>query len=149
MKTKIYHDSMGCTQKSLQNLRNELSRRIDNNISVFKYSSGEICCGYIIVDKTTNEVIVTGDGFRTDGGGEGGAGYNTAQRLFQIFGIDVHNVYDNITSPLLSYTENEQERKQQELFIENKLLKELEKQNYLEWDTDRIISENNPGYIRN
>jgi len=33
MKTKIYYDSMGYTQKSLQNLRNELARKIDNNIS--------------------------------------------------------------------------------------------------------------------
>lgn len=45
-----------------------------------------------------------GDGFRTDGGGEGGAGYNTAQAIFSIFGISPMSI--EITPPNLPYSED-------------------------------------------
>ena len=149
MKIKIYYDSMGYTQKSLQNLRNELSRRIDHKVSVFQYSSNNICCGHIIIDKTSNEIVLTGDGFRTDGGGEGGSGYNSAQKLFHLFGIYAHHI--DITPPILPYVESEQERKNEKLKIETRLLKELEKYDYLNYDDNHIdkLSDYSPGYIRN
>lgn len=38
-------------------------------------------------DKTTGEAIFTGDGFRTDGKGEGGAGYKSAKALLSLYGL--------------------------------------------------------------
>ena len=83
-------ESFGITQKSLKILRDELARRIDNEIIVYEIPVNDICCGFIIIDKTRDEAVWTGDGFRFDRGGEGGAGYKTAEALFQIYGIQVY-----------------------------------------------------------
>jgi len=77
----------GITLKSLQKLRNELGRRIDHLVEVHRIQTDKICCGYLIFDFTTREAIWTGDGFRTDEGGEGGSGERTAKILFHIYGI--------------------------------------------------------------
>jgi len=80
-------EAWGITQKSLKNLRNELSLRIKNETCVVQVETNPLVCGYFIVDKTKREVAFTGDGFRMDRGGEGGAGFKTVEKLFRIFSL--------------------------------------------------------------
>ena len=79
-------DTFGITINSLKMLRNEIAKRLDHVICVLQIATGDITCGYLIHDKTDNVLIWTGDGFRTDGGGEGGAGFKTVIALFHLWG---------------------------------------------------------------
>ena len=79
-------NTFGITETSLIRLRNELARRIDNHVEIHKIDTNVCCCGFLLLDFTKDEAVWTGDGFRTDGGGEGGVGYNTAMALLEIFG---------------------------------------------------------------
>ena len=83
----FYEETFGITQKSLKSLRDTLARSIDHRICVVEIITNELLCGFLIFDRDTGIVTFTGDGFRTDGGGEGGAGYRSAQALFDLFGI--------------------------------------------------------------
>lgn len=83
----IDENTLGYTEPSLRRLRNELARRIDHKIQVHQIQTESICAGFLIVDVTVGEAVWSGDGFRTDGGGEGGAGTKTAETLFTIFDI--------------------------------------------------------------
>ena len=86
----IYDEStFGITEKSLKMLRNALAERIDHRITVVEVPTDQICCGFLILDKDAEEAVFSGDGFRTDNGGEGGAGYKSAKALLQVFGIPV------------------------------------------------------------
>lgn len=89
MVTKIIVDeeTFGITVKSLKMLRNELARRIEHSIRVYQIRTSELCCGFLILDFTNLEAVWSGDGFRTDNGGEGGAGYRSAVALLKIYGI--------------------------------------------------------------
>lgn len=78
-------NALGITERSLRNLRNEVARRLDHELIVLETPTSEITCGYLIIDRTANEAVFTGDGFRTDGGGEGGAGYRAAQAYLNVF----------------------------------------------------------------
>lgn len=81
-------DSWGITYKSLKNLRDELCVRIKNEICLVQIETSSYVCGFFIIDKTMRQTVFTGDGFRLDKGGEGGAGYNTAEILLNhVFGI--------------------------------------------------------------
>jgi len=82
-------NSFGITQRSLKVLRNTLSRSIDQHIAVVEIPTNDLCCGYLILNRDTGVATFTGDGFRIDGGGEGGAGYRSAQALMTLFGIKV------------------------------------------------------------
>ena len=93
MKIKYSIDSFGITYKSLKILRDALATSIGNDIAIAKIPTSDLCCGFLIVDKTRNEATFTGDGFRTDGGGEGGAGYRSAQALLNLFGLSFSDVY--------------------------------------------------------
>lgn len=81
--------SFGITQRSLKVLRDTLSRSIDHHIAVFEIPTNDLCCGYLILNRDTSTATFTGDGFRTDGGGEGGAGYRSAQAIISLFGLKV------------------------------------------------------------
>jgi len=85
-------DTDGYTQPSLKRLKNEICRRVDHEVCVFKVRTEEILCGFLIMDYTTEEAVWTGDGFRTDGGGEGGAGYNTAMLFLKIMNIETVDI---------------------------------------------------------
>ena len=87
MRIIVDEETFGITVKSLKMLRNELAQRINNNIRVYQINTSNICCGFLIMDFTDMEAVWSGDGFRTDNGGEGGAGYRSAQALLKIFGI--------------------------------------------------------------
>lgn len=87
-KLSIDKETMGITCKSLKRLRDELARRIDHSITVWEIQTSELCCGFLIFDYDAAEAVWSGDGFRTDGEGEGGAGYKTAHVLLSIYNIN-------------------------------------------------------------
>lgn len=91
MKVKVYEETFGITQRALKALRDELAGRIDHALAVWVLPAGGSehveCYGLCIVDHTTDEAVIIGDGFRGDGGGEGGAGHRAAQALLSIFGF--------------------------------------------------------------
>lgn len=80
-------NSFGITQRSLKMLRNVLAEKINHRIIVVKVPTNDICCGYFIFDREWQNATWTGDGFRTDERGEGGAGYKSAKVLFNLFGV--------------------------------------------------------------
>lgn len=99
--------TFGITERSLKLLRNTLAKRIDHWIAVVEVPTDQICCGFLILDKDAEEAVFSGDGFRTDNGGEGGAGYKSAKALLQVFGIaPIHwpavlNIWDGTSGPLM------------------------------------------------
>lgn len=80
-------NTFGITNRSLKMLRNALAEKINHRIVVVEVQTNDLCCGYFIFDWEWQNATWTGDGFRTDRGGEGGAGYRSAEVLFRIFGI--------------------------------------------------------------
>ncbi len=81
-------ESFGIAKTSLKVLRNAIAENCGGEIAVVQVPTNDICCGYFIYVPIYDKVIFAGDGFRLDGGGEGGAGQNTAECLFKIFGIE-------------------------------------------------------------
>lgn len=110
IKVSLDENALGITERSLRNLRNEVARRLDHELIVLEIPTSEITCGYLIIDRTANEAVFTGDGFRTDGGGEGGAGYRAARACLAVFGIkpyfgeplDITGAYTGEDDPVLS-----------------------------------------------
>ncbi len=88
---KLHKETLGVTQRALKALRDELAERIQHEFLVFQVPStdGAHCevYGFFLVDKTVREIVVIGDGFRADNGGEGGAGHRAAQALLAIYGL--------------------------------------------------------------
>lgn len=85
----IHHpEAMGITQKSLKNLRDAIAQKLDHQIAVIEVPTTDECCGFMIFDRKDRSATFTGEGFRLDECGEGGAGYKTAKALFRIFGIE-------------------------------------------------------------
>jgi len=88
MEIILCNETLGITQRALKVLRNTLAYRIDNKLDVWQVNSLDtIAYGFIILDYTKQQAIIIGDGFRSDGGGEGGAGHRAAQALLAIYGI--------------------------------------------------------------
>lgn len=89
--THVIYDpnTFGITQKSLKMLRNALAEKVNHRIVVVEVPTNDVCCGYFILDWELQNATWTGDGFRTDAGGEGGAGYRSAKVLFSLFGISL------------------------------------------------------------
>jgi len=87
--THIVYDpnTFGITQKSLKMLRDALAEKIKNRIIVVEVPTSDLCCGYFIFDWEWQNATWTGDGFRQDRRGEGGAGYRSAEVLLRLFGI--------------------------------------------------------------
>lgn len=79
--------AMGITQSSLRVLRDALANSYNHEIAVIQVSTAPFLCGFLVLDKDAASATFTGDGFRTDHGGEGGAGYQSALLLFDLFGI--------------------------------------------------------------
>lgn len=80
-------NTFGITQLSLQMLRDTLARAVDQRIAVFEIQTSDLCCGYLILNRDTGIATFTGDGFRLDRSGEGGAGHRAAEILFSLFGV--------------------------------------------------------------
>lgn len=88
--TLLLHDeTLGMTQRALKALRDELALRINHELLIFQVpSEGGAHCeiyGFFLVDRTAREIAIIGDGFRGDGGGEGGAGHRAALALLAIY----------------------------------------------------------------
>lgn len=82
--------NFGITIKSLTELRNLLADKLHHRIVIFQIKTSELTCGFLVFDWEYQNASFTGDGFRTDGGGEGGAGFKSAGILFNLFGINVN-----------------------------------------------------------
>jgi hypothetical protein len=80
-------NSFGITQRSLKILRDALTENINHRIAVVEIPTNDLCCGFFIFDWEWQRATWTGDGFRMDRCGEGGAGYRSAEVLFNLFGI--------------------------------------------------------------
>ena len=117
MRVSMDQEALGITERSLKVLRDEIARRVDHDLMVLpawladrEIPTSDITCGYLILDRTLNEAVFIGDGFRTDGGGEGGAGYRAAQAYLDIFRlkayfaepVDMTKAYVGNTDPVLS-----------------------------------------------
>ena len=104
-------NTFGITQKSLKMLRNVLAEKINHRIAIVEIPTDDICCGYFIFDWELQNATWTGDGFRVDGGGEGGAGYRSANILFGLFaaGLIHHSEQVNFDE-IYSLQEGETER---------------------------------------
>jgi len=87
MKVVFDENTFGITQKSLKMLRNALAESIHHSTAVIEVPTSDMTCGFLIVDRDANEAVWSGDGFRTDNGGEGGAGYKSALALLRLFGF--------------------------------------------------------------
>lgn len=89
--SNVYFDenTFGITQRSLKLLRDTIALNCDRPLMVVEVPTDHLCCGFMIFVKKEYgiEVIWTGDGFRLDGGGEGGAGYRTAETILYLFGV--------------------------------------------------------------
>lgn len=88
---KLIHDPEACgkTLVSLKMLRDAIAEGFKHRIAVLQLDSSNLTCGFLVLDLDTNSGVWSGDGFRADRAGEGGAGYRTAEVIFRIFGIDL------------------------------------------------------------
>lgn len=95
-------ETIGITQKALRVLRNVLANNIDHELEVWQVDALDgMAYGLIIMDYTKELATVIGDGFRSDGGGEGGAGHRAAQALLAMYGT--HPLH---SGEYLDYTED-------------------------------------------
>jgi hypothetical protein len=96
MLKRIHTETFGATDPSLKALRDEIMLRFDHRLSIIEAlvkedDINDTCKGYgfVIFDADTEETIIIGDGFRADGGGEGGQGHRAAQALLRLMGLHV------------------------------------------------------------
>jgi hypothetical protein len=136
-------NSFGITQRSLKILRDTITKNNERKILVIELPTDNICCGFMIFvqNKDGIEVIWTGDGFRTDGGGEGSAGYNTAETIFYLYRIrpllwEKWEGYEKL------YTASEEVIKQELLQVANSILQTVSEDDFV------IPIESKPPYIR-
>lgn len=85
----LHQETLGVTKRALKALRDELAQRLDHELIVFQVPAEDDahceCYGLFLVDKTDKVIVIIGDGFRGDGGGEGGAGHRAALALLAIY----------------------------------------------------------------
>ena len=136
--------AFGITERSLKILRNELASRIRNLIAVVEIPTNDLCCTYLILDADRRQAVFTGDGFRTDKGGEGGAGHKTAEVLFRLFGVQVIP-WDHVPDLQKVYSLSEQETYKLLLRIAGEIAGRV-------WEDDKAhfccSIESRPEYIR-
>jgi hypothetical protein len=85
--------TFGVTGKSLKKLCNAITDNIKDKVLVVEIPTDDILCGFLLLNQTNGSATWSGDGFRTDGGGEGGRGYRAAHKLLDTFGVRLFNVY--------------------------------------------------------
>lgn len=134
-------DSFGITRTSLRNLRNWIADHRDQKMAVVQVHTEAMCCGFVCILKNGN-AHYTGDGFRTDGGGEGGAGYRSALALLQLFGLSYEIVLDHHFDFLPSvFTLHEHYSKA----VETKLLSQFNE--FIDWELT-FKKPGDPQYLR-
>ncbi|RLA96195.1 MAG: hypothetical protein DRG69_01545 [Deltaproteobacteria bacterium] len=141
VKNVIFREnSFGITQKSLKILRNTLTFCVNHPVAVVELPTNDLCCGFFIFDKYTELAVFTGDGFRKDRAGEGGAGYNTAEALFGVFGIR-RLIWDEVNLDEIYQGKTE--------IIRARLLKVAQEIANTLTNTDFVIpADKNPQYVR-
>lgn len=134
----LHEETLGVTQRALKALRNELAQRIERELLVFQIPSddGGNCgvYGFFLVDKTAREITIIGDGFRADGGGEGGAGARAAQALLAIYGL---KPIEMMPEEAILYRDDDSAYQE----ISEKVLKMAEAEKF------HIARENKPQYV--
>lgn len=103
---KFNTSSFGITRKSLWEFRNILAGLISDKILVVRVNTGGITCGFFIFEEVSEGQVTaywTGDGFRTDGGGEGGRGHAMAMNVLRIFGVNYLDYYDDDNSVIKAW----------------------------------------------
>ena len=134
-------ETFGITQTSLKMLRDKLAEAIGHRLAVFEIPTSDLCCGFLILDWEEESATFTGDGFRMDRAGEGGAGYKTAEVLFRLFGIRAFPCDETLDSTELYRGDR--------AFIEKKLLGLAQKLGDVVLDSEfRKPLKINPEYIR-
>lgn len=133
-------NTFGITQRSLKMLRNSIAARYTHRIAVIEVPTSNSCCGFLVLDRDERESIWTGDGFRIDGGGEGGAGYRTAQALFNMFRL-VSIPWEMVNFEEV-YTKPEKEIESWLMSLSQEITDSLEEEKY------RRPSESMPNYLR-
>jgi len=84
---KFELDTLGITKESLDYLKKVIA---DGEFSFAVEShTGVITCGFFLYDVEIDQWYYSGDGFRSDCGGEGGRGYKDAIEIFEKEGIKV------------------------------------------------------------
>jgi hypothetical protein len=133
-------NSFGITQRSLKMLRDALAQGIAHHVAVVEVPTNDLCCGFFIFDRELKSAVWTGDGFRRDRAGEGGAGYRSAETLFDLYGlrailwepVNIEEVYilpgEKISGLLLG--------------IAQKIANEIDDRDF------RLPLERMPGYVR-
>jgi len=84
-------ETFGTTKPSLAVLQDSLDYRDQHRLAVVQVDVGDIRCGFFVIDADAGVAVFTGDGFRHDYGGEGGAGYRKAQELCESRGLRIFN----------------------------------------------------------
>jgi hypothetical protein len=133
-------NSFGITQRSLKILRDALTENINHRIAVVEIPTNDLCCGFFIFDWEWQRATWTGDGFRMDRCGEGGAGYRSAEVLFNLFGIKPL-IWDEIRMDEF-FTLPEKEIEAKLLEIARKIAQELQDNEF------QTLVDKEPEYIR-
>ena len=93
-KVTVDENTFGVTCRSLKMLRDTMALRATHQLAIVEIPTFDLCCGFLIFDQDSSEAIFTGDGFRSDKQGEGGAGFITAIALLRIFGFSSWTTWD-------------------------------------------------------
>ena len=133
-------NSFGITQRSLKILRDALIENVNHKIAVVEVPTNDLCCGFFIFDWEWKWATWTGDGFRLDRCGEGGAGYRSAEALFNLLGI-IPIVWDETKMDEFSMLP-EEEIEIKLLEIARKIAKELQDNEF------QIPIKKKPNYVR-
>jgi len=110
---KYNPENSGITGKSLRELRNALCATINSAAIVVEVITHGILCGFLVIDRTNDVAYWSGDGFRTDSGGEGGRGYKAAVKMIESFGHNLQFVADFTDDPIV--IDNDHEHNKREL----------------------------------
>ena len=89
--------TFGITGKSLKMLRNAICDNLRNKMIVAQVPTNDILCGFLVLNQTNGTATWSGDGFRTDRGGEGGRGYAAAIKMMETFCIHPNELYSEET----------------------------------------------------
>jgi len=134
-------DSFGISRISLRNLRDWIADHRDQKMCILQIHTDHLCCGFACILKN-GSAFYTGDGFRTDGGGEGGAAYRSALALMKLFGINFDVVFDHHFDFLPSvFTTHEHYHS----VVKQKLLSQLNE--YIDWELT-FKKPGDPQYLR-
>ena len=143
----------GISQASLRRLRDILARWYDSKVVIIAVITGDYTYGYLVIENALGDAFWTGDGFRHDGGGEGGAAAVAARALLAIYGVTELQYWEKVNL----CPGNELLRMEEGSGVENSVLKGIEKLRGLFQkvvvevvsDSDyELLSSKQPQYIR-